>query len=93
MKERIGHWHHRARAHPYLKHPYKVLVILAAIVAIIAGVLMLVLPGPGLLAIFFGFWLLSLEIPALRGPLNTVKVKALELIAKFKAYRQNRKIS
>jgi uncharacterized protein (TIGR02611 family) len=45
-----------------LPHPIRwILVVLLGIIFIIAGIIMLVFPGPGWLFIFLGFGILSIE--------------------------------
>jgi hypothetical protein len=52
---------------PALKKPLrKVGVLIVAVPLLIAGVVMLVIPGPGLLAIFLAFVLLASEFDSLQ---------------------------
>jgi uncharacterized protein (TIGR02611 family) len=64
-----------------LPHPVRwVLTMVVGTVLLVAGVIMIVTPGPGLLFIFFGLSILGLEIEWAR-ELNKQGVQGLERIA------------
>jgi uncharacterized protein (TIGR02611 family) len=52
---------------------------------VLAGVLMMVLPGPGLLTIVLGLGILSLEFEIARVWLQRARAKAAELAARIRA--------
>jgi hypothetical protein len=54
------------RHRPYLRLLRKAAVAVGGVILIIAGIAMLVLPGPGVLAILGGLGLLGTEFPAAR---------------------------
>lgn len=53
----------RLRAHPATSLGYRVVVTTVAVVVILAGVAMLVLPGPGIATILLGLAILGTEFP------------------------------
>lgn len=62
-----GYWkrvHSYLRTNPVIKYPYKVLVLVAGTLVFLAGVIMLVLPGPGILTMLLGLVIIGTEIPA-----------------------------
>lgn len=70
--------------HPVIQFLYKLLIAVVGGVIIFAGLLMLVLPGPGWLTVFAGLAVLSLEFP-LFGRFNRwVKSKVVQLWRKIK---------
>lgn len=70
-----------------LPHPVRwVITVLIGAILLIAGLIMMVTPGPGLLFIFFGLSILALEIEWAR-ELNKQGMQGLErLVAKVKAF-------
>ena len=73
-----------------LPHPIRwALTMLIGFTLLVAGIAMLVLPGPGILFIFFGLSILALEIEWAR-ELNKQGMQGLErLFAKAKEVWQN----
>lgn len=55
--------HRYLRTNRFTKYPYKGLVIILGAIVLLAGVAMLVLPGPGILTIALGLLLIGSEIP------------------------------
>jgi uncharacterized protein (TIGR02611 family) len=53
----------RLRAHPATSLGYRVVVTTVAVVIILAGIAMLVLPGPGIATILLGLAILGTEFP------------------------------
>lgn len=53
----------RLRAHPATSLGYRIVVTAVAVVVILAGVAMLVLPGPGVATILVGLAILGTEFP------------------------------
>jgi uncharacterized protein (TIGR02611 family) len=54
-------WIHR---HPRVRAPYRVVVALAGLTVIVAGLVLVPLPGPGWLIVFVGVAVLGTEFPA-----------------------------
>jgi uncharacterized protein (TIGR02611 family) len=75
-----------------LPHPVRwVLTIVIGSILLIAGLVMLVTPGPGILFIFFGLSILALEIEWAR-ELNKQGVQGLErIVARIKAFFKRKK--
>jgi len=67
----------RLDSRPWLRLTYKVVVTVVGVTVVLAGIAMLVLPGPGWLAIFLGLGILGTEFPAVRR--LTDRLKALVL--------------
>ena len=70
----------RLRAHPATSLGYRVVVATVATVIILAGVAMLVLPGPGIATILLGLAVLGAEFPWARRLL----VRILDVLRKAK---------
>ncbi len=70
-----------------LPHPVRwVLTMVVGTVLLVAGVIMMITPGPGLLFIFFGLSILALELEWAR-ELNKQGVQGLErIVAKIKSW-------
>ena len=75
-----------------LPHPVRwVLTISIGTILLIAGLIMMVTPGPGLLFIFFGLSVLAFEIEWAR-ELNKQGVQGLEkIVAKVKSWFKRKK--
>lgn len=70
--------------HPrVLRFVRRVLISVAGLLVIAAGVAMLVLPGPGLVTILLGLGILSLEFERPRLWLARLKAKSAELRRRF----------
>ena len=63
--------------HPVLHLPWRVLVGTVGSVVLLAGVVMLVVPGPGIASILLGLLILSTEFRWARRMLHPVKVWAV----------------
>jgi uncharacterized protein (TIGR02611 family) len=68
--------HRRLHKNPVTRLVTKVVVTLVGLAVIAAGVLMLVIPGPGLVAIAIGFGILAIEWPWARRATTWMKEKA-----------------
>ncbi|MEP7765389.1 PGPGW domain-containing protein [Sanguibacter sp. 25GB23B1] len=76
-----------------LPHPVRVATItVVGAVLILAGLAMLVLPGPGLVTMFAGVAVLSTEFPWASRLLHRVKVLATRAWEAFKATRAGQKV-
>ncbi|GIG29680.1 PGPGW domain-containing protein [Cellulomonas marina] len=60
---------------------YRVLVAVVGGATVVAGIAMLVLPGPGWLAIFLGLSILASEFPVLRPVLDRLRGLVLRALA------------
>jgi len=68
-----------ATKHPSLRIANKILVSVAGILVIVVGLVLVPLPGPGWLIVFFGLSILGLEFPPIQRFTSSVagKVKRL----------------
>jgi uncharacterized protein (TIGR02611 family) len=82
--ERFRSWVHKQ--HPAIRHAYRVLVAIAGSVVIITGLIMVPLPGPGWLVVFFGIALLGFEFPLFHRLSVWVRAKASTLWAKVRKH-------
>lgn len=55
--------HDRLRSHPVTAAPYRLGVVVVGVLVVVAGIAMLVLPGPGVAAILLGLAILGTEFP------------------------------
>jgi uncharacterized protein (TIGR02611 family) len=62
----------------------QVVVLLIGIPVLLLGLVLLPLPGPGLLVMLLGLFILSLEFEAARTPLQKVKQKLTDIIKKYR---------
>lgn len=93
MKQRISTMHHYMKAHKVLRYPYAIFVVLAGIILILAGIAMLVLPGPGLVTIFFGIALLATQFTWAQRLTNTI-IKYVRIARlKLRQYFVHRKMN
>jgi tellurite resistance protein TerC len=69
----------------------KVLVLLAGVPVIIVGILLLVLPGPGILVIILGLFILSLEFEWAKRYLDKTREMQRRALAKAKAKKHQKK--
>ncbi|MFV0433966.1 MAG: TIGR02611 family protein [Leucobacter sp.] len=76
---------------PWLRGPYKVLVTIIGVLVILAGVIMLVTPGPGWLAIFFGLAILGTEYHWARRLLGWLRQKLARFWERWRAWRAARR--
>ncbi|MGI5228077.1 TIGR02611 family protein [Actinoallomurus sp. CA-142502] len=61
MSEHLTRWRERVRRNTLLNNAWRVAVFTVGTAVLLAGVAMLVLPGPGWAAIFVGFAILATE--------------------------------
>lgn len=61
MKERIKKSHNYLSTHRFWKYPYSLIVVTAGILVVLAGIVMLIIPGPGLFTILIGTAILSTQ--------------------------------
>jgi len=91
---RLNQWRHELREsikhRPVLFFAYKTSIIAIGIFVIAAGIAMLVLPGPGLLAILAGFSILATEIPWARHLVRRVKLHGKRILASYKRWKKSR---
>lgn len=79
---RFRGWVHKQ--HASVRWAYKVLVAIAGITIIAVGVILIPLPGPGWLIVFFGLAVLGLEFPLFKRISTFIKDKALQVWHWFK---------
>lgn len=72
-KDNIINFHHTLKQHKYLKYPYKGILISIGFLLLLAGIAMLVLPGPGIATILLGIGILSLEFSVFNQMLKQIK--------------------
>lgn len=89
-RKRLQTW---LSAHPVWRQVYRAALIVVATFVIIAGILMLVLPGPGWLTIFLGLAILGTEFAWARRALTWVRKQVNLWIYRWQKYRANRKTS
>lgn len=96
--EREGGLHRRLRRvkafmhrHPALRILHKVLVTLLGGIIVLAGLVMLVTPGPGWLAIFLGLGVLATEYPVVHRFNTWCKAKVLAAWHGLRARRERRR--
>jgi uncharacterized protein (TIGR02611 family) len=61
VSEHLTRWRERVRRNPLLNNVWRVAVFTVGATVLLAGLVMLVLPGPGWAAIFVGFAILATE--------------------------------
>lgn len=81
----------RMHAHPVLKHLYKPLVIAVGGFCFIAGLIMLVTPGPGWLFIFIGLGIWGTEFAWAHRLNQRLKKLVISLWHRYLAWREKRK--
>lgn len=89
-RQRLQTW---LSAHPVWWQVYRAALIVVATLVIIAGILMLVLPGPGWLTIFLGLAILGTEFAWARRTLTWVRKQVNLWIYRWQKYCANRKTS
>jgi len=70
--------------HPSLQVANKVLITLAGVLVIIVGLILVPLPGPGWLIVFFGLSILGLEFPPIQRFTSWIGAKAKGLWRNFR---------
>ncbi|MBB4071442.1 TIGR02611 family protein [Canibacter oris] len=95
LAARFGKYRERWQAwlqqHPVLRFIYRTLLITVATAVIIAGILMLVLPGPGWLTIFLGLAILGSEFAWARRLLAWLRLQLNAMLYRWKQYRAQRR--
>lgn len=76
--------------HPLLRLAHKVLVSVIGGAIVLAGVVMLVTPGPGWLAIFLGLGILATEYPIVHRFNQWAKSKVVGMWRRFNRWRTDR---
>ena len=75
---------------PWLALAYKVTVAIIGGVVILAGIAMLVLPGPGWLTIFLGLAILGTEFPWARRILSWLRQQVTKVADRWRCWRAAR---
>lgn len=78
---------------PWLALAYKITIALLGGIVILAGIAMLVLPGPGWLTIFLGFAILGSEFHWARKILTWLRMKVHIYADRYRRWRARRKAS
>lgn len=84
-------WRGMIRRHPWLDVTYKVIVTLLGTLIILAGVAMLVLPGPGWLTIFVGLAILGSEYHWARRLLGWLRKVLARIWERWRGWRAERR--
>lgn len=77
--------------YPWLMFVYKTVIAVIGTIIILAGIAMLVLPGPGWVTIFFGLAVLGTEFVWARKSVLWLRNKLVALYDRWRRYRQERK--
>lgn len=80
----------RLNRYPRLRVAYKVLTGVVGIAVVIAGIILIPLPGPGWLVVFLGLAILGTEFPAAHRFNMWVQRKLRAVLAWFQARRRRR---
>jgi uncharacterized protein (TIGR02611 family) len=83
VSEYLTRWRERVRRNTLLNNAWRIAVFTVGMAVLLAGVAMLILPGPGWAAIFVGFAILATEFAWANAALMWAKDKATQ--AKDKA--------
>lgn len=83
-------WRAWLERRPWLRRLYQTLVTILGVLVILAGVVMLVLPGPGWLTIFAGLAILGTEFHWARRLLGWLRQKLARLWERWRLYRARR---
>ena len=76
--------------HVSVNYAYKIFVAIAGLTVIAAGLVMVVLPGPGWITVFAGLAILGLEFPFARRITTWVKSKVASMVAWFKNRKKDK---
>jgi uncharacterized protein (TIGR02611 family) len=76
VSEHLTRWRERVRRNTLLNNAWRIAVFTVGMAVLLAGVAMLVLPGPGWAAIFVGFAILATEFAWAKAALMWAKDKA-----------------
>lgn len=85
MKDRLGRW-----LAPLPAPVRRILILLIGSTVVIFGVLLLVLPGPGILVIIVGLAILATEFAWAEALLVGARKRAARLVKKFGTQRERR---
>lgn len=66
------------------KSLWQLIILVAGVTVVALGIILLVLPGPGLLVIFLGLLLLSTEFAWAHVPLNKIRHRFEHIIERFR---------
>lgn len=91
FKSRHDRWQRFISRRPWLRIVYRVLLALVASLVILAGIAMLVLPGPGWLTIFLGLAMLGSEFAWARRLLQWLRAKVQDWWYRYRAWRAARR--
>lgn len=80
----------RMDSRPWLRLTYKVVVTTVGVTVVLAGIAMLVLPGPGWLAIFLGLGILGTEFAVIQRFNHRLKTRVLRSWHALRARRARR---
>lgn len=70
-------------------HPvWRLVRIVAGVVALLAGLVMLVTPGQGILSILLGLWLLSDDVRLARRAMFRIRIAARRARRKYRLFRE-----
>lgn len=87
----MARWRGAVRRRPWLNVVYKILVTLFGIVIIIAGLILVPLPGPGWLIVFIGLTLLGSEYHWARRLLGWLRAWLARFWERWNAWRAERR--
>lgn len=91
LAEFMARWRHRIHRRPWLNVVYKAIVTALGALVILAGILMLVLPGPGWLTIFIGLAILGTEYHWARRLLGWLRKVLARLRERWNLWRAERR--
>ncbi|MGO3834698.1 PGPGW domain-containing protein [Leucobacter sp. UCMA 4100] len=96
LAARVGGFLERFKAivgrRPWLALAYKITVAVIGGVVILAGIAMLVLPGPGWLTIFLGLAILGSEFAWARNALTRLRIIVQKYADRYRWWRARRKV-
>lgn len=90
LNEKRHQWRESIKHRPVMFVLYKSAVITAGIIVLMAGVVMLVTPGPGLLGILAGLSILATEMPWARYLVRRIRLQAKRVFASYRRYKDSR---
>jgi uncharacterized protein (TIGR02611 family) len=73
VKSRLTAWRAWIRRHTLLNNAWRIAVFTVGVIVLLAGIVMLILPGPGWAAIFVGFAILATEFAWAQSVLTSAK--------------------
>lgn len=87
----LERWHAWLDKRPWLAFFYKILVTIFGVLVILAGIIMLVTPGPGWVTIFIGLMILGTEYPWARRLLGWLRNQLARLWERWQLWRAERR--